>query len=110
MATTKPTAQYADCAGGPWASGKWRVARALYLRDKEVFLGLYRQYRNYDQISSLLCKHGHYKKELLENVQKRAVRIISGLKSDSYEERLKELQLTSLEGRRHQADTALCTA
>ena len=47
------------------------------------------------------------KKELLENVQKRAVRIISGLKSDSYEERLKELQLTSLEGRRQWADMAL---
>ena len=47
------------------------------------------------------------KKELLENVQKRAVRIISGLKSDSYEERLKDLRLTSLEGRRQWADMAL---
>ena len=41
------------------------------------------------------------KKELLENVQKREV------KSDSYEQRLKELQLTSLEGRRQWADMAL---
>ena len=33
--------------------------------------------------------------------------MISGLKSDSYEERLKELGLTSLEERRHRADMAL---
>ena len=35
-------------------------------------------------------------KDILENVQRRAVRMVSGLRSDDYEERLKE--------RRHQAD------
>ena len=43
----------------------------------------------------------------MENVQKRAVRMISGLRSELYEDRLKELGLTSLEERRHRADMAL---
>ena len=46
-------------------------------------------------------------KELLENVQKRAVRMIAGLKSEDYGEQLKKLGLVSLEERRHRADMAL---
>ena len=40
----------------------------------------------------------------MENVQRRAIRMVSGLKSASYEERLQELNMTTLEERRHQAD------
>ena len=43
-------------------------------------------------------------KAVLEKIQQRAVAMISGLKGDSYEERLRELGLTTLEERRHQAD------
>ena len=35
------------------------------------------------------------------------MRMISGLKSEDYEDRLKKLGLTSLEERRHRADMAL---
>ncbi len=39
-------------------------------------------------------------KELLEKIQKRAVNTVSGLEANSYEEKLKELGLTTtLEGR-----------
>ncbi len=43
-------------------------------------------------------------KEVLEKVQRRAIKMVSGLKSNTYEGRLRELGLTTLEERRHQAD------
>ena len=42
--------------------------------------------------------------ELLENVQKRAVRMTSGLKGVTYEEKLTELGLMSLADRRTRGD------
>jgi hypothetical protein len=43
-------------------------------------------------------------KETLERVLKRAVNMVSGVKSKDYAERRKELGLQAHEGRRHQAD------
>ena len=39
-------------------------------------------------------------RETIEKVQRRAVRMVSGLKAVSYEEKLDELNMLSLEGRR----------
>jgi hypothetical protein len=41
---------------------------------------------------------------VLERIQKRAVNMVSGMKAGTYEEKFKELGLTTLEERRHQAD------
>jgi hypothetical protein len=43
-------------------------------------------------------------KDTLEKVQRKAVALVSGLHGRTYEERLRELRLTTLEERRHQAD------
>jgi hypothetical protein len=44
---------------------------------------------------------------VLENVQKRAVNIINGLKSDTYEGKFKELGIQSLADRRMEVDMVL---
>ena len=46
-------------------------------------------------------------REVLEQVQKRAIRMVSGLRGREYEDRLAELGLTTLEERLHQADMAM---
>ena len=46
-------------------------------------------------------------REVLEQVQKRAIRMVSGLSGREYEDRLAELVLTTLEERLHQADMAM---
>jgi len=49
----------------------------------------------------------HYKKdkELLEKVQRKSTKMIKGMKGKSYEERLRKLNLWSLEERRKKKQT-----
>ena len=83
-----------------------QICRAFHYRDRHIFLNLYKRYVRCHlefatpawspwQIGDINC---------LENVQRKAVGMISGLQSDNYEGKLKELKLISLEDRRLRAD------
>jgi hypothetical protein len=76
-----------------------QISRAFHYRDRNVFLQLYIQYvRPHLKFASPAWSPWlEADKEVLEKVQKRAVNMISGLKAKTYEEKLRELGLTTLE-------------
>jgi hypothetical protein len=101
----KPAAQCAHAARTAQAV-LGQISRAFQYRDRSIFVQLYKQYvRPHLEFSvQAWSPWSAADKELLEKVQRRAVRMVSGLKSRDYEDRLRELNLTTLEERRHRAD------
>jgi hypothetical protein len=101
----KPSAQCRNAARTAQAV-LGQLTRAFHYRDRHVFLRLYVQYvRPHLEFCVAAWSPWHEgDKDCLEKVQKRAVGMISGLTANTYEERLKELGITTLEERRHQLD------
>ena len=83
-----------------------QIMRAFHYRDGQVFINLYKQYVRPDLEFSVAAWAPWTQEncEILERVQKRAVKVVSGLKGQSYEERLRELELASLSDRRGEID------
>jgi len=79
-----------------------QISRAFHFRDKNTFVKLYKQYvRPHLEFSvPAWSPWTQGDKETLEKIQRRAVRMVSGLKGTSYEDKLTELNLLSLEDRR----------
>ena len=79
-----------------------QISRSFHYRDKKTFLQLYKQYvRPHMEFAVPTWSPWTVAdKEVLEKVQERAIRMISGLKGETYEERLAELGMPSLELRR----------
>jgi ribonuclease P/MRP protein subunit RPP40 len=83
-----------------------QLARAFHFRDRHVFLWLYIQNvrPHLEYAVSAWAPWYETDKECLEKVHRRAVRMISGLKATSYEEKFKELGISTLEERRKYLD------
>ena len=82
------------------------MARGLTYRTKDVWLKLYKVYVRPILEYSVQAWNPWLSKDIkvIEDVQKRAVRMTSGLKSNDYEGKLKEVGLTSLAKRRERGD------
>jgi hypothetical protein len=83
-----------------------QITRSFHYRDRRTFIQLYKQYvRPHLEFAAPAWSPWTQADILaLERVQRRAVKMVSGLQSNLYEDRLKELNLLSLEDRRTQFD------
>ena len=97
----KPSAQCAKAASKA-NQVLGQMARSLTYRDKYTWVKLYKQYVRY-HLEYAVQSWSPWTEadiDLLESVQKRAIRMVSGLNSNVYEEQLKEVNLTTLYNRR----------
>jgi hypothetical protein len=110
----RPAAQCAKAAKTAQAV-LGQITRAFQYRDRRVFLQLYKQYVHPHLEFATQSWSPWLQADIgvLEKVQRRAVGMVFSLQAKDYEDRLRELGLTTLEERRHQADMAhmykICT-
>ena len=104
----KPAAQCAKAARTAQAV-LGQISRAFHFKDRHVFVQLYKTYvrPHLEFAVQAWSPWSAADKDILENVQRRMVRMVSGLKETGYEAKLKELDMQTLEERRHQADMLL---
>ena len=103
--TLKPSAQCAKAAKKA-NSILGQMSRSFHYRDKYVWIHLYKTYVRHHLEFSVQSWSPWYDKdiELLEKVQRRAVNMVVGLTSHTYEGKLKELNLPTLKERRMRGD------
>ena len=79
-----------------------QISRAIHYRDRWTFVKLYNLYvrPHLEFAVAAWSPWTHGDIDSLERVQKRAISMVSGLGNKTYEERLQELGLTTLEARR----------
>jgi ribonucleases P/MRP protein subunit RPP40 len=83
-----------------------QVTRAFHYRDRNTFVKVYKLYVQ-PHLEFAVPAWSPWTKadsEVLEKVQRRAVGMVTGLKSRDYEEKLKELGMSSLSQRRDEMD------
>ena len=83
-----------------------QLCRGVGYRDKEVFIGLYVTYvrPHLEYAAQAWSPWTAGDKEVLETVQRRAVKAVTNLQGRTYEERLRELGMDTLEERRRRGD------
>ena len=86
------------------------IKRTFSYLDKEMFLmlykGLVRPILEYGNV--IWSPHLKRQSSAIEKVQRRATKLLPGLKDYNYEERLKYLKLPSLKARRFRGDIIQC--
>ena len=101
----KPTAQ---CAKAAKKANQvlGQMSRAITYRDRYTWVSLYKQYvrSHLEYAIQAWCPWTESDIDMLEGVQKRAIRMVSGLQGKTYEERLREVGLTTLLDRRKRGD------
>ena len=82
------------------------MSRAVKYRDKKTFIQLYKVYvrPHLEYCVQAWSPYLKADKEKLEKVQIRAVNMVAGLKGRSYLDKLREVNLTTLEERRERGD------
>ena len=83
-----------------------QIQRAFHFRKKDHIVPLYKTFvrPKLEYASSAWCPWLEKDKKQLEKVQERLIRMISDVKGASYEEKLKDAGLTTLEKRRERGD------
>lgn len=83
-----------------------QISRSFLYRDRQTFLKLYMQFVrcHLEFAGPAWCPWNQHDIEILEKVQIRAINMISGLKGQTYQEKLKELGIQSLVERRTRTD------
>ena len=83
-----------------------QISKVFHYRDRFTFKKLYIQYVRPHLEYAVPVWNPWLQRDidLIEGVQKKAIRMISGLNSDSYHDRLKELNMETLFDRRIRAD------
>ena len=83
-----------------------QISRSFHFRDRHVFLNLYKQFVRVHLEFAAPCwsPWETSDREVLEKVQRRAINMISGLSGRTYEEKIQELDIMTLEERRIRYD------
>ena len=106
VASSLKPSQQCSAAAGKANGVLGQISRAVKYRDRKTFIQLYKVYvrPHLEYCIQAWSPYTKVDKEKLEKVQKRAVKMVAGLKGRTYEEKLKEVGLTSLEDRRERGD------
>ena len=101
----KPSAQCAKAAGKA-NQVLGQLSRAVTYRDKNTFLKLYSVYvrPHLEYAVQSWCPYTLEDKAALEKIQKRAISMVSNFTARTYEEKLREAGMITLEQRRQRGD------
>ena len=101
----KPSRQCAEAARRA-STVLYQLCKAFHYRDRHIFKKLYLTYvrPHLEYCVQAWCPWFEHDIELLEKVQKKAIRQITGLSASTYEDKLKELGIESLRQRRVRFD------